>query len=150
MIHIKHVMQPTIKSCGQTVLAMVTNTDVHKIIDDINDNRGTSAKQLRDWLHIRSWVTSPPRRYMPDKQRFQLGPLAILRVQWNKKSGRKTHGVGHWSLWARDGVWDPAFSHVGQLTKHPDALLRPSLTRPEEYLVRDGRVISFFQLWAPQ
>lgn len=102
---IEHKAQPTRKSCGQTVCAMLAGVAPESVIAEIGD-RGTSARDLVRWLRARGFsVADRPKRFRFDREvdpRPLLPPTAILRIDWSTDR-KKTH----WILWAEGRFWDP-------------------------------------------
>jgi hypothetical protein len=97
---IVHQFQPSKRSCGQTVIAMILGVPAHQVIADITDKKGTSAKQLIAYLRARDIWTNDGGRV--DERLDGLPRNAILRVIWDEKR----HNT-HWILRA-DGVnYDP-------------------------------------------
>lgn len=117
------VQQPTMMSCGQTCLAMLTGVPVDEVIRAIPDNRGTIAKQLCAWLEARGWTTSGKCR----KSSLFLPAIALCRVRWGGESRR-----AHWVLWSNGQWWDP---------------LTPGEAMHQKR--QNGRVLSYVEVVAP-
>jgi len=100
MSAVRHHLQPTRRTCGQTVCAMLAGVEPVDVIRDLGKG-STTGRRLIAWLRARG-VTVADR-----VQRFRQGtdPLpevAIVRVDWSTDRKRT-----HWILWADGRFWDP-------------------------------------------
>jgi hypothetical protein len=120
---IEHRLQPTAKSCGQTVLAMLLGCEPDEVIAEVADKRGTSGKQLVAYLRARGWRTEErPRRIGAGEA---LPPLSIVRVIWNEQRHRT-----HWILHVAGEFFDP-------------------LEHPSSWQAKGGRAMSCIRVEAP-
>lgn len=101
--------QPTRRTCGQTVCAMLAGVDVAVVIAETRRG-GTSGADLIRWLRGRGFVVpDAPRRFAFDRRAFWVDPAsqlprtALVRVDW-ASDRRRTH----WILWAEGRFWDPS------------------------------------------
>lgn len=105
MADIVHQLQPTPKSCGHTVLAMLVGVPAADVVRELRD-RGTGWRDLARFLLSRGlWFARPPQRFRFDREidpRPALPATAIVRVDWSTDR-KKTH----WILWADGRFWDP-------------------------------------------
>lgn len=113
----KHIVQPSKKSCGQTSLAMITGHSVHDIIKVLPDNKGLHAWQLIKYLRKHGYTTSDrPIRVREEDQNKMIWShpgTVIVKVIWQEKNYHGHFMVYHdfkmydplgWpSTWAADG-----------------------------------------------
>lgn len=103
--------QPTRRSCGQTVVAMLLGVPAADVIAEMGD-KGTSGKQLAAFLQARGFKAGPVARFRHPPAvdpRPKLPPLAIVRIDWGRDRKRT-----HWVLWAEKRFHDPLL--VGDFT----------------------------------
>jgi hypothetical protein len=117
-LEIRHQFQPSRRSCGQTCIAMLLGVPATEVIASIPDRKGTSAKQLIEYVQSVGWTTAPIRRFAG----ADLPPLAFVRVIWRELRHRT-----HWILWANGRYFDP----VGD---------------PSRWAEEGGRIMSFVAL----
>ncbi len=126
----KHIIQPTAKSCGQTCIAMLAQTSVRKVLELLPDKKGgTTAKQL---------VTAAGQLgvtfdKLPPHYNFKQVPrtiTAVFRVMWREKRHRT-----HWIVIDNGLVFDPGL---------PSAVtLSPYLAMLER---KGGRIVSYIEV----
>jgi hypothetical protein len=110
-----HQLQPSPRTCGQTVLAMLLGCDPVEVIAELGDEP-TSAKTLIAYLRRRGWITDP--RAVRVRDVVKLPPLCIVRVIWNERRHRT-----HWMLWVDGRPLDP-------------------VEHPSRWVDRGGRIMS--------
>lgn len=125
--------QPTPRTCGQTVLAMILGRPAIDVVQDMGD-RPTSAKDLTAYLSRHGWACRGFLRYTANRERYgpwpHLPPLCLVRVAWS--ADRK---MTHWVLHERDGRFhDPGIGHGAGMA----------------WAATGGRIFSFAVLGRPQ
>lgn len=135
---IEHKKQPTRKTCGQTVCAMLAGVAPEVVIADLGD-RGTRGIDLVRWLRPRGFaLPDRPVRFRFDRDRawsragLALPPTAIVRVDFGVDR-RHTH----WILWAEGRYWDP------------DAPIVNGRDDGHAWLARGGRIYSILPVVTP-
>jgi hypothetical protein len=130
--------QPTNKSCGHTVLAMILGVPAPDIVAELR-NRGLPAGALRSYLQDRGYVVPAPRPWGLDTRvhdpRMLLPSMAIVRIDWTSTRART-----HWVLWAERQFFDP------DLANYP-ADLRD---KPNAWALAGGRLYSYMPVVRPE
>lgn len=99
-----HQLQPTRRSCGQTVCAMLAGVDAMEVIGEMG-RAATSGRRLIAWLRGRGVdIAERPQRFT--QGRDPLPDVAILRIDWSTDRKRT-----HWMLWADGTFWDPGSAY---------------------------------------
>ncbi len=96
-IEIIYVHEPTDLQCGQAVLAMLTGLPVGQIAEELNNDRETTLKEMKDFLSAHSFYISNERRQAEDKS--ELPPLCLLSLE--------TPRCWHWSIYCGGVFYDP-------------------------------------------
>jgi hypothetical protein len=102
--------QPTDRTCGQTVVAMITGEDVGEIVRRVGD-RATTAAELRLMLAARGRLTG--HRLINGRGYVDARVPSVLRVLWEPgvlgPLARARAHRGHWCAWCpeRRAVVDP-------------------------------------------
>lgn len=97
--NIVHIFEPNPLACGQAVLAMVTGTDVQKVIQEVGTERETTLLQMREFLESKGISMDKCRRSVCDKE--ELSQIAVLSLETPK--------CWHWSLYANGIFYDPEY-----------------------------------------
>lgn len=132
---IAHQQQPTDKTCGQAVLAMLRGVPVTDVIAELG-GRATRPSQLANYLHRYNWIAARKLRRCrtDDVLAWTHDEPTILRVHWRQPSR-----ITHWVLRADSKIYDPQF-----------AVPSPSVGAYVEWLeVIGARFTSFLALVAP-
>jgi hypothetical protein len=102
VIHLNNLFQPeNSKLCGQTCIAMISNTTIEEAIVVVGHKKGTTTKELARAIRHYGYVC--PERLMPIRNK-ELPYFCLCKiVRKNKKTGG-----WHWIL-LKDGLfYDPS------------------------------------------
>ena len=98
-MNIRYIKQPTEYLCGQSCVAMLANVSVDEVIDFMNNDKGTSKKQIADALthygieHDKTMTKADNTTNLPD--------VCLLKLL--------LPGYGHWALYVKGTYYDPEF-----------------------------------------
>ena len=92
-----YIHEPTPLQCGQAVLAMICDKDVHEIINLLNNDRETDLKDMFFTLQYYGIPFSKKRVSANSKQ--ELPDSCILSLE--------TPRCWHWSLYHKGTFYDP-------------------------------------------
>lgn len=110
----RHQQQPTLTTCGQTVLAILVGVPVAEVVAELG-GRPTKASELAEFLRRRGWdvPTDRLRRCSADQVLAwqDRGEPTILRVHWVESCSARPRS--HWVLRADSRVYDPLFAATG-------------------------------------
>ena len=104
---IAYIRQATEYLCGQAVIAMLAGVPVEKVIDVMQNDKGTDVPEMRDtlaWYGLKT-ATKERQKY---RKRGKLPNCCVLSVQLPE--------YGHWSLYYKGKYYDP---ELGVLDKLP-------------------------------
>ena len=103
--------QPTNKTCGQTVLAMIMGNDPEFVIENMGGNQ-TAANKLRTVLGLFGYKTTNTRRFLKRwyTNTDHTGDAAVVYM----KQGVNEHGRKwkHWVLYYKGKVYDPGLGYA--------------------------------------
>ncbi len=94
---IEYIHEPTDLQCGQAVLAMVLGLPVQQVARELDNDRETTLKQMREYFESHAVTMSHERRQVQTKE--ELPGLALLSLE--------TPRCWHWSLYADGVFYDP-------------------------------------------
>ncbi len=103
----KYIEQPTGYLCGQACVAMLADVTVDEVITLMNNDKGTSKKQISDALnhyginHAKTMTKADNSSSLPE--------VCILKVI--------LPGYGHWVLYYKGKYYDPEFGLLDELYK---------------------------------
>ena len=92
-----YVHEPDDLQCGQAVLAMLTETDVFQVAQELNNKHETNLKEMKSYLRNHGFIISDERKEA--KAKAELPPVALLSLE--------TPRCWHWSLFHRGIFYDP-------------------------------------------
>lgn len=98
-MNIRYIKQPTGYLCGQSCVAMLANVSVDEVIILMNNDKGTSKKEIADALtyygieHAKTMTKADNTTTLPD--------ICILKLL--------LPGYGHWALYYKGIYYDPEF-----------------------------------------
>lgn len=98
-MEITYIKQPTDYLCGQACVAMLAGVTVDEVIELINNDKGTSKKELSTALnhygiqHAKTMTKYQPEIILPD--------LCLLKLL--------LPGYGHWAVYYKGIFYDPEF-----------------------------------------
>jgi hypothetical protein len=98
-MEIKYIKQPTGYLCGQSCVAMLANVTVDEVIELMNNDKGTSKKEIADTLnqygikHAKTMIKANNSTPLPD--------VCILKLL--------LPGYSHWALYYKGTYYDPEF-----------------------------------------
>lgn len=131
---ITHRLQPTPRTCGQTVCAMLADVDPAEVIRTMGKRGATRGVDLVRWLRARGFtIADRPVRFVDyslaktTDLKARLPAAAIVRIDWGTDRKRT-----HWILWVDGRFYDPDNAD-GFLWAH-----------------RGGRIYSFIPFTAPR
>ena len=94
------IIQPTSRTCGQAVVAMVTGATVDEVISLIGDAR-THARDLRKAMHCLGWTMAARHcAKLPDRPTFPA-------IVWAERI-KQHRMMRHWLYWDGGLFIDPA------------------------------------------
>ena len=96
-LKIEYVHEPTDLQCGQAVLAMVLGLPVEQVSGELDNDRETTLKEMKDYFRSHGVKISDERRQAQAKD--DLPPLALLSLE--------TPRCWHWSLYCEGAFYDP-------------------------------------------
>ncbi len=94
---IEYVHEPTDLQCGQAVLAMVLGLPVEQVSGELDNDRETTLKEMKDYFRSHGVKISDERKQAQTKD--DLPPLALLSLE--------TPRCWHWSLYCEGAFYDP-------------------------------------------
>ncbi|MBQ9531796.1 MAG: hypothetical protein IJR70_06955 [Eubacterium sp.] len=94
---IKYIHEPTDLQCGQAVLAMLTGIPTEKIVSELNNDRETNLKEMKDFLRSKGIQISDERKQTENKS--ELPKVCLLSLE--------TPRCWHWSLYYNGTFFDP-------------------------------------------
>lgn len=94
---IKYIHEPTDLQCGQAVLAMVTKIPVGEVITELENERETTLKEMKSFLHSHGFQISDVRKEAKEKN--ALATFCLLSLE--------TPRCWHWSLYCNGTFYDP-------------------------------------------
>ncbi|MBE6869750.1 MAG: hypothetical protein E7494_13505 [Ruminococcus albus] len=96
-MNITYIHEPTDLQCGQAVLAMVLGISAEQVVSDLNNERETTLKEMKEYLRSHgAWVSD---ERVPVTEKSQLPPLCMLSLE--------TPRCWHWSLYFEGTFYDP-------------------------------------------
>lgn len=98
------VLQPTVETCGQACIAMITGKTIEKVIDDMKTSGPTSIGQLIDILDFYG-VKHAERNTRISKKNPTPYEYSILTVHTDE-------GYTHWTLLFNNKYYDPEFGII--------------------------------------
>ena len=96
-LKIEYVHEPTDLQCGQAVLAMVLGLPVEQVSGELDNDRETTLKEMKDYFRSHGVKISDERKQAQTKD--DLPPLALLSLE--------TPRCWHWSLYCEGVFYDP-------------------------------------------
>ena len=93
----KYIHEPTELQCGQAVLAMVADVPPEQVCEELENDRETNLKEMKDFLRRRGVWVSDERREVREKT--ELPPFCMLSLE--------TPRCWHWSLYCDGVFYDP-------------------------------------------
>lgn len=96
-LKIEYVHEPTDLQCGQAVLAMVLGLPVEQVSGELDNDRETTLKEMKDYFRSHGVKISDERKQAQTKD--DLPPLALLSLE--------TPRCWHWSLYCEGAFYDP-------------------------------------------
>lgn len=103
--NIKHIFEPTPLQCGQAVLAMLTGKTVKEIVEDCENEKETTYKQMVSVLNNNGIAISGERCQFTEKS--ELPNVALLSLQTPK--------CWHWSLYYNGMFYDPEYGLISEI-----------------------------------
>ena len=97
MNEIKYIHEPTDLQCGQAVLAMITGTTPEEVSNELNNDRETTLKEMKSYLHDHGCFMSDSRIQVTSKE--ELPRLCVLSCE--------TPRCWHWLLYFDGTFYDP-------------------------------------------
>lgn len=94
---IKYVHEPTDLQCGQAVLAMLTGIPVRQIAEELQNDRETNFREMKQYLQSHGLSIEEERRQADSKA--GLPPVCLLSLE--------TPRCWHWSLYCNGIFYDP-------------------------------------------
>lgn len=92
-----YIHEPTDLQCGQTVLAMLLGVSVESICAELQNERETTFREMKQILESRGFKLSAERKQAGAK--VDLPSIALLSLE--------TPRCWHWSLYAEGIFYDP-------------------------------------------
>ena len=108
MNEIQYIHEPTDLQCGQAVLAMITGTTSEAVSDELKNDRETTLKEMRSYLHKHGFYMSDKRIQVTEKE--ELPCLCVLSCE--------TPRCWHWLLFFDGTFFDPEH---GVLSDFPES-----------------------------
>ena len=108
MNEIQYIHEPTDLQCGQAVLAMITGTTPEAVSDELKNDRETTLKEMRSYLHEHGFYMSDKRIQVTEKE--ELPRLCVLSCE--------TPRCWHWLLFFDGTFFDPEH---GVLSDFPES-----------------------------
>lgn len=108
MNEIQYIHEPTDLQCGQAVLAMITGTTPEAVSDELKNDRETTLKEMRNYLHEHGFYMSDKRIQVTEKE--ELPRLCVLSCE--------TPRCWHWLLFFDGTFFDPEH---GVLSDFPES-----------------------------
>lgn len=99
------IMQPTEYLCGQACVAMLANVSVDEVIQVMNNDKGTSKKEIADAL--KHYGINTAKTMTKADSHSVLPEVCILKVLLPKYS--------HWVLYYKGKYYDPEFGLLDSL-----------------------------------
>lgn len=100
--NIKHIFEPTPLQCGQAVIAMLTGKSVIDIVNECDNEKETTLKQMISVLK-NNGIT-----FVGDRTQFvninELPQIALLSLETPK--------CWHWSLYYKGMFYDPEYGLI--------------------------------------
>lgn len=96
-LKIEYVHEPTDLQCGQAVLAMVLGLPVEQVSGELDNDRETTLKEMKDYFRSHGVKISDERKQAQTKD--DLPPLSLLSLE--------TPRCWHWSLYCEGVFYDP-------------------------------------------
>lgn len=96
-LKIEYVHEPTDLQCGQAVLAMVLGLPVEQVSGELDNDRETTLKEMKDYFRSHGVKISDERKQAQTKD--DLPPLALLSLE--------TPRCWHWSFYCEGVFYDP-------------------------------------------
>ena len=94
---INYIHEPTDLQCGQAVLAMITGLTAEQVAKDLNNDRETNLKEMKDFLRrYGAWISNE-RIQITEKE--ELPSLCVLSLE--------TPRCWHWSMYYEGVFYDP-------------------------------------------
>ena len=97
MRDIEYIHEPTDLQCGQAVLAMVLGKSVEDIVKELDNDRETTLREMKDMFRKYGVHISDER--LQASSRSELPELCLLSLE--------TPRCWHWSLYCRGVFYDP-------------------------------------------
>lgn len=97
MRDIEYIHEPTDLQCGQAVLAMVLGKSVEDIVKELDNDRETTLREMKDMFRKHGVHISDERIQV--FSRSELPELCLLSLE--------TPRCWHWSLYCRGVFYDP-------------------------------------------
>lgn len=107
----KHIFEPNEFACGQAVLAMLFDLDVFEVINELQNERETTLKEMLDFVKNRGVEVSKFKAQAREKE--DLPQICILSLE--------TPHCWHWSLYFKGKFYDPEY---GVLNEFPPSKRR--------------------------
>jgi len=93
----RYICEPTDLQCGQAVLAMLLDVSVENICKELNNERETTFREMKQTLAKHGVKLSDERKQAFKKE--ELSEIALLSLE--------TPRCWHWSLYANGIFYDP-------------------------------------------
>ena len=94
---IEYIHEPTDLQCGQAVLAMITGLTVEDVVQELENDRETTLKEMKGFLRSHgAWISDIR---VQAANREELPPLCLLSLE--------TPRCWHWSLYCDGVFYDP-------------------------------------------
>ena len=107
----KHIFEPNKFACGQAVLAMLFDLDVFEVINELQNERETTLKEMLDFVENRGVEVSKVKGQASTTS--DLPQICILSLE--------TPHCWHWSLYFKGKFYDPEY---GVLSDFPPSKRR--------------------------
>ncbi len=99
------ITQPTLSTCGQASVAMITGVDVNSVIQTIGSDKGTTAAQLIEALRCFNPGSTP--KIVQLKGRNPRADSIVYLLDTSS-------GGGHWTVFHDGKYYDPVFGRLGE------------------------------------
>ena len=94
---INYIHEPTDLQCGQAVLAMITGLSAQQVVEELNNDRETTLKEMKGFLREHGVWVSDERIQITGRE--QLPSFCVLSCE--------TPRCWHWSLYWDGVFYDP-------------------------------------------
>ena len=100
---IDYIHEPTDLQCGQAVLAMITGLKAEDVVQELENDRETTLKEMKGFLRSHgAWISDIRVQVV---SREELPPICLLSLE--------TPRCWHWSLYCDGVFYDPEHGESG-------------------------------------